>query len=595
MRKIKYKVLLSFLITSSLFIILSGGYSIFSLVQLNKAETSAIQGLLSDDYDRMIRNEVETAVYVITTYYDSYKEGTLTEKEAQDAAKKAMKSLRYNTDGYFWIDNTNGMLIAHPIQPEQEGTNRTDLQDPNGVKLIQEVILAARDNKNAGYTNFMWEKPQDAGSGKLSPKRAYSKLFAPWNWVVSTGNYIDDINTIVEAKRGELNNNLYRNIIAMAAFMVASVIVLGVVGLILSKKISDPVIQLVKAFEKDENGQIHIQEIRWKSKDEIGLLANTLNEMSSQVKSFIHGVLEESNHVADSANTVGVHMSLLNEHIEEVSATTEEISAGMEETAASTEEMNAAAAEIVTAVEAIAIKAQDGTKSVREMSERASMLKSDLASTVQNGTNIINQAKEKMNHSLEESKSVAQIHALADAILQITSQTNMLALNAAIEAARAGEAGRGFTVVADEIRKLAEDSKNTAGKIQEITKTVIRSVDHLSSNAEQLLNFMTTNVKHDYEKMLKTSDEYNNDAKHLDTVVSDFSSTAEELQASIQNMMKAIDEITAATNEGAEGTANIAQRAMLVTEKSSELLLQADRSKTYSENLVQLVSKFRVE
>ncbi len=594
MRKLKYKLLLSFLITSSIFLVLSGTYSIFNLVQLNKTETSAIKKLLFDDYDNMIKSEVQTALSVLQTYYDTYKEGKLTEEEAKEAAINTIKKLRYGKDGYFWIDDTKGILIAHPILPEQEGQDRSSLKDQNGVELIKEVLEAALENKNSGYTDFMWEKPQDTGTGKLSPKRAYSGLFEPWNWVVSTGNYVDDINWLVDSRGADLSGNLKINIIAVSLFVLVSIVAVGIFGLIFSKKISDPIIKLVKAFEKNEDGQITIQEIKLNSKDEIGLLANTLNEMSLQVKSFIHGVIEESDNVGASANIVGENMSSLNAHIEDVFATTEEIAAGMEETAASTQEMNATMAEIVTAVESIGVKAQEGAMSVREISGRASRLKTNLVSTVENSGSILRETKERLDQALEESKSVAQINELTDAIMQITSQTNLLALNAAIEAARAGEAGKGFSVVAEEIRKLAEDSKNTAGKIQNIIKIVIGSVGNLSSTSTQLMDFMAVNVKDDYTLMLKASDEYNEDAKNLDILVSDLSSTAEELNASIQNVMKAVEEITGAANEGAEGTTNITQKTMLITEKSNELLAQADKSKKYSENLIGLVSKFRV-
>jgi methyl-accepting chemotaxis protein len=169
-----------------------------------------------------------------------------------------------------------------------------------------------------------------------------------------------------------------------------------------------------------------------------------------------------------------------------------------------------------------------------------------------------------------------------------------LALNAAIEAARAGESGKGFAVVADEIRQLADDSKSTASKIQSVIKTVIESVDNLSASSVELLRFMATNVQADYELMLKASDGYNSDAKHLELLISDFRSTAKDLHASIQNIMKAIEEITSATNEGAEGTNNIVQRIELVTEKTVKLLMQTNESNKYSEKLLELVSKFKM-
>ena len=155
MKKIRYKILLTFLITSSLFIILTGGYNIINLIQLDKSEILTLHTTLFDDYDKMIKNEVETATSVLNTYYGLYKEGKLSEKEAQEEAKTAIKDLRYNKDGYFWIDDTNGILVAHPMQPEQEGKNRINIKDPNGVELIKKIISAAKDNKNSGYTDFM--------------------------------------------------------------------------------------------------------------------------------------------------------------------------------------------------------------------------------------------------------------------------------------------------------------------------------------------------------------------------------------------------------------------------------------------------------
>ncbi|MFZ7101778.1 MAG: methyl-accepting chemotaxis protein [Peptococcaceae bacterium] len=594
MKKIRNKILAAFLLTSSLFILLTGSYSIHNLIQFNKTETAVTQKILFDDYDKMIKNEVETAGSILNTYYETYIEGLLTEREAQEAAKKAIKNMRYGEEGYFWIDDINGILIAHPMLPEQEGTDRSDIKDSAGTELIKEVIQAARDHKNSGFTDFMWEKPQDVGSGKLSPKRAYSQLFEPWNWIVSTGNYVDNINLIIETKRLELSNNLTKNIIAMSIFLLFSLLAISVVGIILSRKIANPIIKLVKAFQKDDDGQISIREIKLNANDEIGLLAATLNEMTLQFKGFINGVVKESNNAADSANIVEGDMSLLSRQINEISATTEEISAGMEETAASAEEMNAVATEIAESVGSIAVKAKTAAVSVQELNERAGSLKGNLSSAAQHRASIMEQVKENLDKAVEESKSVTQINELADAILQITGQTNLLALNAAIEAARAGEAGQGFAVVADEIRKLAEDSKNTAGKIQSIIKRVINSVDNLSANSTQLMEFMETNVKEDYNLMLKASDEYAGDAGHLEALVRDFHVTAERLHVSIGNMLRAIEEISSATNEGAEGANNIVHSIVEANEKSQSLLLHANESKEYSKNLINLIGKFKL-
>lgn len=154
---------------------------------------------------------------------------------------------------------------------------------------------------------------------------------------------------------------------------------------------------------------------------------------------------------------------------------------------------------------------------------------------------------------------------------------------------------RGFAVVADEIRLLAEDSKSTANKITGIIKQVTGSVDNLSTNSSELLDFIGTTVKGDYDMMLNASDEYERDSENLSLLVADFSRTSEELNISISNMIKAINEITSANSEEAEGTSSIAQRSVQVREKANELLIQANKSKKYSENLMNYVSKFKLE
>ncbi len=594
-KKIKYRILGTFLITSTLFIVFLSTYVIFNLIQLNKSETAAVEKMLFSDYDNMIKNEVEAAITILESYHDAYEEGLMPEKEAQETAKRIIKKLKYGNDGYFWIDDTSGVLVAHPVKPEDEGKNRLDITDPNGVKLIREIIEAAADNQRSGYTDYMWEKPEDAGTDRLTQKRAYSKLFKPWNWIVSTGNYVDDIQNIVSEKGVELNRNLTENILGILIFLGLSIIAMIFVGLALSRKLSEPIVKIVRAFEKDEDGQISIQEIRLKSRDEIGILANTLNEMSMQIKGFINGVMSESANIDASADNVRDQMTMMNKLIEEVSETTEELSAGMEETAASTQEMYATAVEIGTAVDLIAGKAQESERHVIEISKRAKDLKENISNAIIDGTQIIGKSRKNLEKALLEAESVKRINELADVILQITSQTNLLALNASIEAVRAGEAGKGFAVVADEIRVLAEDSKNTANKITGIIRQVTGSVSNLSDNSSELLDFIDTTVKRDFDMILNASGEYERDSENLSLLVADFSRTSEELNVSISNMIKAINEITSANSEEAEGTSNIAQRSVQVKERANELLVQANKSKKYSENLMNYVSKFKLE
>jgi methyl-accepting chemotaxis protein len=189
---------------------------------------------------------------------------------------------------------------------------------------------------------------------------------------------------------------------------------------------------------------------------------------------------------------------------------------------------------------------------------------------------------------------VEKINVLTESILQIASQTNLLALNAAIEAARAGEAGKGFAVVADEIRKLAEDSKNTVNEIKGVTKVVVSAVQGLTLSSEKTLDYLLNTVINDYKSMVNTGEQYYKDAESIQDLVTDFSATAQELMASIQNLTKAIAEVSVSNGENAQGTQNIAEKAANVMHNASKLSDLMKETEDISERLSDTVSKFRI-
>jgi methyl-accepting chemotaxis protein len=178
--------------------------------------------------------------------------------------------------------------------------------------------------------------------------------------------------------------------------------------------------------------------------------------------------------------------------------------------------------------------------------------------------------------------------------LDITSQTNLLALNAAIEAARAGEAGKGFAVVAEEIRNLAEGSKTSVSRIQEVTDEILTVVGSLSSSSMEIMEFIDKKVLNDYEGLVETSEKYNELATVINDIVSDFSSTSEELLASIQNMVQAITQIAAAANEEATGAADIAEKTTVIAHMAENVVTLANKSNEKSESLITIVKQFKI-
>ena len=201
----------------------------------------------------------------------------------------------------------------------------------------------------------------------------------------------------------------------------------------------------------------------------MGDLARSIDQMQTSVNNLIGNVIIQSDTIERIVHKVNQNVVELNSDVEGVSATTEELAASMQETAASAEEMTATSQEMESAIHSIAEKSQEGAEKASVISEKARSIMT-VAETNQISTEkMVIATGVDLKSSIEKAKAVEEINVLADTIKQITEQTNLLALNAAIEAARAGEAGRGFSVVADEIRKLAEDSKNAIEKIQQTT------------------------------------------------------------------------------------------------------------------------------
>lgn len=392
------------------------------------------------------------------------------------------------------------------------------------------------------------------------------------------------------------NDVAFAKSIKISTVLVVLATVMAIVlTFVITRSIVNPLRKAIERLNAFSNGDFsgEVDRDYMSRKDEIGEIATGLYKVQSSMTELLKNIIEESSKIKVVVDNNVENITVLNEDIESVAATTQELSAGMEETAASAEEMSATSQEIERVSKSIAEKAEEGAGAANEINTRAIEIKNDVMSAMSKSENIFNSTKEKLENAIEGAKVVEQINILSDSIMAITAQTNLLALNAAIEAARAGEVGRGFTVVAEEIRKLAEESKDTVTEISKVTEKVVVSVKELSDSSMGLLKFMLEDVGEDYDKMIVVAEKYKEDAEFVNNLVSNFSESSEELFESVKDMIRTIDGVAGAANEGASGTLNIVNKVSDITEKSISIKEEIEKSEETVKILNEQVSKFK--
>ncbi|MEY8416980.1 methyl-accepting chemotaxis protein [Tissierella praeacuta] len=485
--------------------------------------------------------------------------------------------MQYGENGAVFMINKQGTTVAN--------------KDRNLVMEMDNIIEDAKDDPELQSFAEMEKRmiEEEDGVGEYIYKGVAKYMgFAPvegTNWLLA-----------ITAPKSEVMSEVNGLAVSMLIISIIYILIGLVITFFIAGSISNPIKEASDYLNVVATGNftgavpIKLMEM----KDETGILANAIDTMQQSVKDIIKEVAEESFNVSQMLISIDENMGQLNKSIEEISATTEELSAGTEENAASTEEMSATSTEIERAIESTASKAQEGAIMVNEINNMSQEMKKKAISSREAAIEIYRNTKIDLETAIKQSEAVNQINELSEAILEITSQTNLLALNAAIEAARAGEAGKGFAVVADEIRKLAEGSKNTVSRIQEVTKVIFEAVNNLSSNSSEIMDFIDKKVLNDYEDLVNASEQYGQNSIGINDVVNEFSATSEELLASMQNMVRAIDEIAIAANEEAQGATSIAQETSVITEMSDDVIKLAKLAKEKSESLLKVVSKFTV-
>ena len=481
----------------------------------------------------------------------------------QQEALVTISEMRFGKSGYFWINDTTPKMVMHPIKPELDGKDLSQMQDANGMYLFKEMADIAVKN-GSGMLQYFWAKP---GFDKPQPKMSFVELFKPWGWVIGTGEYIDNIETKIAQMREEATQEVVATTTKMILIsIVIAVIITLVVSFIAKRNILNPINDILHVTSDLAEGEGDLtKRISIKSNDEIKDIAKYMNQFIEKVHSSIKIVK-----MGSIENSSISH---------ELSVTSLEVGKNVEKSVFIIDDVTEKATDIIGEI----MNSIDDAKKSKEEIIQANGILNEVRSEIVELTKKVQlsaQNESELALSIEAlSKDTEQVKSILDVISDIADQTNLLALNAAIEAARAGEHGRGFAVVADEVRKLAERTQKSLTEIQTTISVIVQGTstasEQMNSSSEDMnkLAEVSSEVEN---KINTTTDIVNKATATSDRTVKDFESTGIHLE----NIVKSITEINTMSTLNARNVEEIASAAEHLNNMTAELTHKLEHFRT---------------
>lgn len=575
-----------------------GSCLILSLTSLTMVNQLAVttndtyEEATNNGYKTEIKSQVQSSIAVIKSFYDQYQAGTYTEKEAQELAKDAVRNMRYHDDGsgYMWIDDTSYQLIMHPILSAQEGNNRYDLTDQNGVKIVQNIVKTSE--AGGGYNEFYFTK---ADGVTVAPKLAYSEEFTPWKWIVTTGNYVDDMNAQIESQSASTKNQFNRVLTTTVLETIGMILVAAVLSYFFAKLVSRAIRKVEKDLLRISEGDLSFElDAKLLSRaDEIGEITRGLNKVRNNLRNIAGGLLDTCAQMHNNTVDFSESFSEIQSSINSIDQAVEDMAQGSTTQA---QETTNASSKVIAMGNAVDVEEE----SVNELTGSSSVMlnhSKNARKTFDELSDIIGKTQIAVQEVTEQTKQTnVSAEGIKEAVAMITdiaSQTNLLSLNASIEAARAGEAGKGFAVVAEQIRQLAEQSDTSAKQIdlivQELIQNSINSVETMNkvveNTGEQADKLNDTNMV--FNSLTEEVDKVNGVADRINSQATTLDSLKEELSDMV-NTLASISEENAASCEETSASMQVLNSTINACSEDTQQLVQL------SEQLKEIAEQFKL-